>query len=147
MQMTLSQKGHAAQRGGINGDLFVVFEITDHEIFERDGNNLYLNYYVSIPQAALGASVEIPTLAGKAKIKIAAGTQSGQILRLQGKGLPQVNSRIVGDLIVNVNVWTPKSLTREEKAMLEQLSTHENFVPKPGKSEKSFFKKVRQIFS
>ena len=82
----------------------------------------------------------------KAKIKIAAGTQSGQILRLQGKGLPQVNSRLVGDLIVNVNVWTPKSLTKEEKAMLEQLSTHENFVPKPGKNDKSVFNRVRQFF-
>jgi molecular chaperone DnaJ len=146
MQMTVPQKGHAAQRGGVNGDLLVVFEVADHDLFERDGNNLYLNYYVSIPQAALGASVEVPTLTGKVKIKIAAGTQSGQILRLQGKGLPQVNSRNVGDLIVNVNVWTPKSLTREEKAMLEQLSTHENFVPKPGKNDKSVFNRVRQFF-
>ncbi len=146
MQMTVPQKGHAAQRGGVNGDLLVVFEVADHDVFERDGNNLYLNYYISVPQAALGASVEIPTLTGKAKIKIAPGTQSGQILRLQGKGLPQVNSRIVGDLIVNVNVWTPKSLTREEKAMLEQLSTHENFVPKPGKNDKSVFNRVRQFF-
>ena len=146
MQMTLSQKGHAAQRGGINGDLFVVFEIADHEIFERDGNNLYLNYYVSIPQAALGASVEIPTLAGKAKIKIAAGTQSGQILRLQGKGLPQVNSRIVGDLIVNVNVWTPTKLTKEERQLIEQMNGAENFIPKPTKKDKSFFNRVRQFF-
>ena len=146
MQMTVPQKGHAAQRGGVNGDLLVVFEVADHDIFERDGNNLYLNYYISVPQAALGASVEIPTLTGKAKIKIAPGTQSGQILRLQGKGLPQVNSRIVGDLIVNVNVWTPKSLNKEEKAMLEQLSTHENFVPKPGKNDKSVFNRVRQFF-
>ena len=75
-----------------------------------------------------------------------AAIKSGDILRLQGKGLPQVNSRIVGDLIVNVNVWTPKSLTREEKAMLEQLSTHENFVPKPGKNDKSVFNRVRQFF-
>ena len=133
-------------RGGENGDLYVHIGIRESDIFERDGNNLYLNYYISVPQAALGASVEIPTLTGKAKIKIAPGTQSGQILRLQGKGLPQVNSRIVGDLIVNVNVWTPKSLTKEEKAMLEQLSTHENFVPKPGKSDKSVFNRVRQFF-
>ena len=147
MQMTVPQKGHAAQRGGINGDLLVVFEVAEHNIFERDGNNLYLNYYISIPQAALGASVEIPTLTGKVKIKIAPGTQSGQILRLQGKGLPQVNSRIVGDLIVNVNVWTPKSLTKEEKSMLEQLSTHDNFVPKPGKNDKSVFSRVKQFFS
>lgn len=146
MQMTLSGKGDAARKGGINGDLLVHFKIKDHEIFERDGNNLYLNYYISFPQAALGTSVEIPTLTGKAKIKIAAGTQSGQILRLQSKGLPQVNSRIVGDLIVNVNVWTPKNLTKEEKEILEKLSTHESFVPKPGKNEKSVFSRVRQFF-
>ena len=91
--------------------------------------------------------MEIPTLTGKAKIKMAPGTQSGQILRLQGKGLPQVNSRIVGELIVNVNVWTPKSLTKEEKEMLEKLSSHDNFTPKPGKNERSFFKRVRQYFN
>ncbi len=146
MQMTLRGKGDAARKGGINGDLLVHFKVKDHEIFERDGNNLYLNYFISFPQAALGSSVEIPTLTGKAKIKIAPGTQGGQILRLQGKGLPQVNSRIVGDLIVNVNVWTPKNLTKEEKEMLEKLSTHDNFVPKPGKNEKSVFSRVRQFF-
>lgn len=146
MQMTLRGKGDAAGHGGVNGDLYVDFQVADHEIFERDGNNLYLNYYISFPQAALGASVEIPTLTGKAKIKIAPGTQGGQVLRLQGKGLPQVNSRIVGDLIVNVNVWTPKDLTKEEKAMLEQLSTHDNFVPKPGKNDRSVFSRVRQFF-
>lgn len=146
MQMTMRGKGDAAGHGGVNGDLYVDFQVEDHEIFERDGNNLYLNYYISFPQAALGASVEIPTLTGKAKIKIAPGTQSGQILRLQGKGLPQVNSRIVGDLIVNVNVWTPKNLTKEEKTMLENLSSHENFVPKPGKNDRSVFSKVKQFF-
>ena len=146
MQLTLRGKGNAAPNGGINGDLLVAIEVADHDIFERDGNNLYLNYHISIPQAALGASVEIPTLTGKAKIKIAAGTQSGQILRLQGKGLPEINRGGMGDLIVNINVWTPKSLTREEKEMLEQLSTHENFVPKPGKSDRSVFNRVRQFF-
>ena len=90
--------------------------------------------------------MEIPTLNGKAKIKIAAGTQGGQILRLQGKGLPELHSRNVGDLIVNVNVWTPKSLTKEEKEIIEKLSTHDNFVPKPGKNERSVFNRVRQFF-
>ncbi|MBO4381361.1 MAG: J domain-containing protein, partial [Bacteroidales bacterium] len=146
MQLTMRGKGHAAQNGGVNGDLFVVIEVADHDIFERDGNNLYLNYYISFPQAALGTSVEIPTLGGKAKIKIAAGTQSGQILRLQGKGLPQLQSRNVGDLIVNVNVWTPKALTKEEKEILEQFSTHENFTPKPGRNERGFFNRVRKLF-
>ena len=147
MHMTMSGKGHAAQNGGINGDLIVVFEVADHSIFERDGNNLYLNYYISFPQAALGSSVEIPTLNGRARVKIAPGTQGGQVLRLQGKGLPQLNSHNIGDLIVNVNVWTPKSLTREEKEMIEKLSSHDNFTPKPGKNERSFFNRVKQYFN
>lgn len=104
MQLTMRGKGHAAANGGVNGDLLVAIEVADHDVFERDGNNLYLNYYISFPQAALGSSVEIPTLGGKAKVKIAAGTQGGQVLRLQGKGLPQLQSNNVGDLIVNVNV-------------------------------------------
>lgn len=147
MQLSLSGKGNAAQNGGVNGDLLVVIEEVDHDIFERDGNNLYINYYISFPQAALGATVEIPILEGMAKVKITPGTQSGQILRLQGKGLPEINSRRTGDLIVNVNVWTPKSLSKEEKAQLEKFNNSDNFKPQPGKNEKSFFSRVRQIFS
>ena len=109
-------------------------------------NNLYLNYYISFPQAALGSEVEIPLLEGKAKVKLPAGTQSGQVLRLQGKGLPEVNRRNVGDLIVNVSVWTPKSLSKEEKELLQKLGTSANFAPKPEKKDKSFFSKVRQFF-
>ena len=147
MQLTVHGKGNAAPNGGMNGDLLVVIEEVEHEIFERDGNNLYLNYYISFPQAALGASVEIPLLEGRAKVKIQPGTQSGQVLRLQGKGLPELNSHRMGDLIVNVNVWVPKSLSKEEKAAIEKMSDSENFVPKPGKNEKSFFNKVRQFFN
>ena len=146
MQLAMRGKGHAAANGGVNGDLIVAVEVAEHELFERDGNNLYLNYYISFPQAALGASVEIPTLNGKAKVKISPGTQSGQVLRLQGKGLPDVHSRNVGDLIVNVNVWTPKTLNKEEKEMIEKLKEHENFTPKPGKNERSVFSRVRQFF-
>ena len=146
MQLSMSGKGNAAPNGGVNGDLLIVIEEVDHPVFERNGNNLYLNYYVSFPQAALGASVEVPILNGLAKIKIAPGTQSGQILRLQGKGLPQLNSRIVGDLIVNVNVWTPKNLSKDEKESLEKMLDSDNFKPKPGKNEKSFFSRVKQFF-
>ncbi len=146
MQLAMRGKGHAAANGGVNGDLIVAVEVAEHELFERDGNNLYLNYYISFPQAALGASVEIPTLNGKAKVKISPGTQSGQVLRLQGKGLPDVHSRNVGDLIVNVNVWTPKTLNKEEKEIIESLKEHENFTPKPGKNERSVFSRVRQFF-
>ncbi len=147
MQLTVHGKGNAALNGGVNGDLLVVIEEVEHEIFERDGNNLYLNYYISFPQAALGASVEIPLLDGKARVKIQPGTQSGQVLRLQGKGLPEVNSHHMGDLIVNVNVWVPKKLSKEESATIQKLSESENFVPKPGKNEKSFFNRVRQFFN
>ena len=128
-------------------DLLVLIEEQEHELFERNGNNIYLNYYISFPQAALGATVEVPTLTGKARIKIAAGTQSGQILRLQGKGLPELNSRIIGDLIVNINVWTPKNLTKDEKAVIEKLMDAENFKPKPGKSDQGFFSRVKQFFN
>lgn len=147
MQLTMRGKGNAAPNGGVNGDLLVLIEEQEHELFERNGNNIYLNYYISFPQAALGATVEVPTLTGKARIKIAAGTQSGQILRLQGKGLPELNSRIIGDLIVNINVWTPKTLSKEEKAIIEKLTDADNFKPKPGKNDQGFFSKVRQFFN
>ncbi|MEG1556309.1 MAG: molecular chaperone DnaJ [Bacteroidales bacterium] len=146
MQLNMRGKGNAAPNGGINGDLIVVVEEVEHGIFEREGNNLYLNYYISFPQAALGASVEIPTLEGLARVKIAAGTQSGQILRLQGKGLPELHSQRKGNLIVNVNVWTPKTLTKDEKTMIERFQNSENFKPNPGKNEKSFFSKVKKLF-
>jgi len=146
--MTLRErgKGHAGPNNGIPGDLHVVIHEEEHPIFERDGNNLYLNYYISFPQAALGADVEIPLLEGKAKVNLKPGTQSGQVLRLQGKGLPEINRYQNGDLIVNINVWTPKNMTKEEKTMIEKLSQSENFLPKPSSKEKSFFSKVRQFF-
>ena len=147
MQLSMRDKGNAAPRGGINGDLIVAIEEMPHDVFEREGSNLYLNYYISFPQAALGGSVDIPTLDGKARVKLAAGTQGGQVLRLQGKGLPELHSNKRGDLIVNVNVWTPKTLTREEKESIEKFLNSDNFIPKPGKNEKSFFNRVRQFFS
>ena len=147
MQLNLSGKGNAAPNGGVNGDLLIVIDEIEHDIFERDGNNLYVNYYISFPQAALGATVEIPILEGMAKVKIAPGTQSGQILRLQGKGLPELHNRRTGDLIVNVNVWTPKNLTKDERKAIEQFAESENFVPRPGKNDKSFFSKVKQFFN
>lgn len=146
MQLTMKGKGNAALNGGINGDLFVVIEEIEHPLFEREGNNIYLNYYISFPQAALGTSLEIPTLEGKVKIKIEAGTQSGQILRLQGKGIPDIRRQNRGDLIVNVNVWIPKHLTKEEKSVIEKFHSSDSFIPKPGKNEKSFFSKVKSFF-
>ncbi len=147
MQLTMREKGNAAPRGGINGDLIVAIEELPHETFERDGNNLYINYYISFPQATLGGSVDIPTLDGKARVKLAAGTQGGQVLRLQGKGLPEIRSQRKGDLIVNVNVWTPKTRTKEEREAVEKFLKSDNSVPKPRKGDKSFFNRVRQFFS
>ncbi len=147
MQLSIREKGDAAPRGGINGDLHVLIEEIEHELFERDGNNLYINYYISFPQAVLGGSVDIPTLDGHARVKLAAGTQASEVLRLKGKGLPQLNSNMVGDLIVNVNVWIPKNLSKEEKEQVEKFEKSDNFSPKPGKKEQSFFSKVKQIFS
>jgi len=147
MQLSMREKGNAAPRGGMNGDLLVVIEEIPHDTFEREGNNLYINYYISFPQAALGGSVDIPTLDGKARVKLAAGTQGGQVLRLQGKGVPELHANRKGDLIVNVNVWTPKNLSREERETIEKFLQSDNFTPKPGKGEKSFFNRVRQFFS
>ena len=147
MQLSMRGKGNAAPNGGVNGDLIVLVEEIDHPVFERDGNNLYINYYISFPQAALGDTVQIPILNGFAKVKIAPGTQSGQMLRLQGKGLPELNGRIMGDLIVNVNVWVPKSLSKDEKDAIAKFAGSENFAPKPGAKDKSFFSRVKQFFS
>jgi molecular chaperone DnaJ len=148
MQMALQGKGNAAPRNGINGDLIVVFEVQPSEIFERDGMNLMHDHHISFVDAALGADVEIPLLeGGKAKIKIEPGTQSGKILRLRGKGLPSVDYHGKGDLLVNINVWTPQKLTKEERTVLEKLKNSENFNPTPGKSNKSFFQRMKEAFS
>ncbi len=146
MQMTVSGKGNAARRGGINGDLLVLIEEEQHPQLIRDGNDLLYNLYISVPQASLGAQIEVPTIDGKAKIKIEPGTQPGKILRLRGKGLPEVNSYGRGDLLVSINVWVPKNLSREEAKILEKLEESSNFKPNPDSSDKSFFEKMKNIF-
>jgi molecular chaperone DnaJ len=146
MQMSVSGKGNAARRGGINGDLLVLIEEEKHPDLIRDGSDLLYNLYISVPQASLGTQIEVPTIDGKAKIKIEPGTQPGRILRLRGKGLPEVNRYGRGDLLVSVNVWVPKSLSREEAKMLEKLDESSNFKPNPDSSDKSFFEKMRNIF-
>ena len=147
MQVTVSGKGNAAERGGIPGDLLIVIEEIEDPQLKRDGNNLLYDLYISIPDAALGTSVEVPTVDGKARIKIEPGTQAGKVLRLKGKGLPQVQSNFRGDLLININVWTPQALTSDEKKILEKLKTSENFKPHPGKGEKSFFEKMKEYFN
>lgn len=146
MQLTVSGKGNAAERGGIPGDLLIVVEEVPHEHLQRDGNHLLYDLYVNFVDAALGTSVEIPTLEGKAKVKLEAGTQAGKVLRLKGKGLPSVNGYGRGDILVNVNVWTPQHLSSDEKKTLEKLRESPNFKPNPGKNEKSFYEKMREFF-
>ena len=145
MQLSINGKGNAAPNHGINGDLFVLIEEIPHDLFERDGNNIYLEHYISFPQAVLGTSVDIPTIDGKARIKIAPGTQSGTLLRLQGKGITELQSYNKGDLIVNINVYVPKNITKEEKQIIEGLMHAENFQPKLQKRS-SFFNRVKQFF-
>ena len=146
MQLSVSGKGNAAPRGGINGDLLVVIEEEEHPELKRDGSNLFYDSYVNFADAALGTNVEIPTVDGKVKIKIEPGTQSGKVLRLKGKGLPDINSYGTGDLLVNINVWTPQNLTSEEKKMLENLRASKNFAPNPNRKEKGFFDRMKEYF-
>jgi molecular chaperone DnaJ len=147
MQLSIGGKGNAAARGGIPGDLLVLIEEKDHPELIRDGNNLLYDLYISFTDAALGSSVEIPTVDTKAKIKITPGTQGGKVLRLKGKGLPDVNGYGKGDLLVNVNIWTPKQLSKEEKIMLENLKESPNFKPNPTAQDKSYFDRMREFFS
>lgn len=146
MQLSVSGKGNAGARSGVNGDLIVAIEEEVDELLRRDGNNLLYEHFVNFADAALGTQIEIPTIDGKAKIKIDAGTQSGKILRLRGKGLPEVNSYSKGDLLVNINVWTPQQLSKEEIKILEKFQTAENFVPKPTKKDKGFFDRMKEYF-
>ena len=147
MQLAISGKGNAAARGGIPGDLLVLIEEKDDPQLIRDGNNLLHDLYISFTDAALGSSAEIPTVDSKAKIKITPGTQGGKVLRLKGKGLPDVNGYGKGDLLVNVNIWTPKNLSKEEKDILEGLKNSANFKPNPSSQDKSYFDRMREFFS
>ena len=147
MQLTIQGEGHAAKNNGINGDLLVVIEEQEHPNLKREGNNLYYTKIISMPDAILGAEVEIPCLDGPYKIKVDSGTQSGTVVRLRGKGLPTVNGYGgTGDLYVKFAVWIPKRLDREDKALIESLRDKEAFKPNPTKEDKSFFDKLKDLF-
>ncbi len=146
MQLNVAGKGNAGRRGGISGDLFVVIQEEEHPELIRDGNNLVYNLYVTFPEITLGTTKEIPTVDSKVKVKIEAGTQPEKILRLRGKGLPDVNGYGKGDLLVRVHVWIPKKLTSEERKLLEKLQTSPNFAEGPDPSDRNFFEKMRDIF-
>jgi molecular chaperone DnaJ len=147
MQLSMSGKGNEAPGGGIAGDLLILIEEADDDDLKRDGNNIISELYLNMADAALGASMEVNTIDGKVKIKIDPGTQSGKILRLRGKGIREINGYGRGDHLIHVNVWTPKTLTKDEVELLEKMRTSPNFSPSPGKSEKGFFEKMKEMFS
>lgn len=147
MQLSMSGKGNDAPGGGIPGDLLILIEEQEDPNLKRDGNTLIYDLHISFIDAALGTSVEVPSVGGKVKIKIDAGTQSGKILRLRGKGLKDINGYETGDQLVYVNVWTPKKLTSEEKAILENLRNSANFEPKPDANDKGFFERMKEFFN
>lgn len=146
MQLSLRGRGNAGAKGGPAGDLLINIEEKPHDYLQRDGMNLVHELYLNFADAALGTSVEVPTIDGRVKIKVPAGTQSGKIFRLKGKGLPSVQSYGKGDQLIHVNVWTPKKLSDEDRAILEQIREMPNFNPQPGKSEKGFFEKMKDYF-
>lgn len=147
MQLKVSGKGNGAPGNGMAGDLLVAIETLEHESLKREGDNLHYDLYISMPEAVLGSSKEIDAVGGKVRIKLEPGIQSGKILRLRGKGVTNLNGRGSGDLLVHVNVWTPKELNKEQKEFFERMQQDENFAPKPEKSDKSFFEKVKDMFS
>ena len=147
MQLKVSGKGNEAPGNGISGDLLVAIEEKNHDTLQREGDNLHYDLYISISDAVLGTSKEIDTVNGKVRIKIEQGVQSGKILRLRNKGIPSINSYGTGDLLVNINVWTPKTLNKEQKEFFKKMIDDDNFDPKPEKGDKSFFEKVKDMFS
>jgi molecular chaperone DnaJ len=147
MQLSVSGKGNAGERGGAPGDLLILIEEEKHAHLTREGLNVAFDLHISFPDAVFGTQVEVPTIDGKAKIKIPPGTQSGKIFRLKGKGFPSIQSYERGDQLVHVNVWTPQHVSAEEKAAIEKMQLSENFKPQASKNERSFFDKIKDVFS
>ena len=146
MQLNMRGQGNAAPGGGIAGDLIIVIEEIEHESLIRNGNDIIYDLHVNFADAAIGATIEVPLVTGKAKIKVAPGTQSGKILRLRNKGIPELNGYGRGDQLINVQIWTPEKLSKREKELLEELKESENFKPQPGKV-KGFFDRMKDHFS
>jgi molecular chaperone DnaJ len=147
MQLKVTGKGNEPPGNGISGDLLVLIEEKPDDHFIREGNHLHFDLYISVSEAALGVSREINLLEGKVRIKLESGIQSGKTLRLRGKGIPDLNGYGNGDLLVHVNVWTPKTLNKEQKQFFKKMLEDENFIPNPDKSDKSFFEKVKDMFA
>jgi molecular chaperone DnaJ len=147
MQLSMRGNGNAGLRGGEAGDLLIQVEEEKHPHLVREGDNVLYELFLSLPDAALGTTVEVPTLSGKARFKVEAGTQSGKLVRLKGKGIPRINGYGSGDQLVQISVWTPTHLTSAEKEMLEKMRQSKNFQPNPGKEEKGFFERMREYFN
>jgi len=147
--LTISDAGNAGLRGGLTGDLRIEIKEKPHDDFIRDGLDIYTDVYVSFPEAAMGTEVEVPTLKGKARLQVDPGTQAGRILRMRERGIPDLNSNKRGNQMIRVHVWTPESLTDEEMDLLEQIQGSPNFQPdpEPGRPQKSFFSRIRDVFS
>lgn len=145
MQLSMSGKGNAGKHNGIPGDLLILIEEEADKELIRDEDDLIYNLLLSFPTAALGGTVEIPTIDGKVKVKIESGTQPGKVLRLRGKGLPSVNGYGTGDLLVNISVYVPETLSKDEKKQLEEMENSDNFKPNTSIKEK-IFKKFRSLF-
>ncbi len=146
MQLQMSGKGNAAPKGGAPGDLIISIEEIPHEHFHREGMNIHYEAFLNFADAALGTSIEVPTIDGRVRLKIPQGTQAGKVLRLEGKGLPSVQSYGKGDQLVHLNIWTPKKVNDEEKLLLEKLRVMPNLQPKPEKDDKGFFDRLKDIF-
>jgi len=146
MQLSMSGKGNVPRRGGIAGDLLIVIEEEEDKLLKREGDNVHYDLYINFVDAALGTSTEVPTIDGKVKIPIEAGTQSGKTLRLRGKGVKSINGYGTGDQLVHVNIWTPKKLNDQERKILEKLRESKNFQPNPGRRDKSFMDRMREFF-
>lgn len=148
MELKIAGKGNAPVRGGVNGDLIVSITELPHKIFQRDGNNILLEQFISIPDAVIGAEVIVPTINGKVKLRITPGTESGKVLRLKGKGLPDISRRggVHGDMLVSVNIFIPERISNEEKDILRKLTDSDNFKPKEANSQTGFFSKIKEFF-
>ena len=148
MQLKVSGKGNDSNNpSGISGDLLVLIEESQDDLFTRDGKHLHYDLYISISEAALGISKDIHLIDGKVRIKLESGIQSGKTLRLKNKGIPDLNGYSKGDLLVHVNIWTPKTLNKKQKDFFKEMLDDDNFKPNPKTSDKSFFEKVRDMFA
>jgi molecular chaperone DnaJ len=146
MQLSMNGKGNFPPGGGVAGDLLIAIEEEEHESLKREGKNVHFDLYINFVDAALGTTLDVPTIGGKARITIDSGTQSGKILRLKSKGIKDLNGYGIGDQLIHINIWTPKQLSKEEKALLEKLKTSPNFSPNPEKTEKSFIDRMKEYF-